>query len=204
MESPSGLDRRFWKGCKPNSVCPAEAGERIICLSSRYPEPVSLPKLGAGRSEVPYLALHPMGFSVPARLRLQRWALAPPFHPYPSRGGLFSVALSVRVPRGTASRVYPPLLQTVTRHRALRCSDFPPSSGCPGESDSPPFQNRADYTHKKFQAQARFRCWTQSTIPVIRVHSRLKIPIRPPFAERFGPPIVRYLTLAKRVVVGHF
>ena len=65
---------------------------------------------GAGRSAVPYLALHPMGFSVPPRLRLGRWALTPPFHPYPrsrSRGGLFSVALSVGTPRGVASRVYP-------------------------------------------------------------------------------------------------
>ncbi len=39
---------------------------------------------GAGRSKVPYLALHPMGFSVPPRLRLERWALTPPFHPYPA------------------------------------------------------------------------------------------------------------------------
>ena len=72
------------------------------------------------------MALHPMGFSVPGSLRCQRWALTPPFHPYPAlaktqaarrpaalrfqkeRGGLFSVALSVRVPHGTASRVYPP------------------------------------------------------------------------------------------------
>ncbi len=38
-------------------------------------------KRGAGRSAVPYLALHPMGFSVPPRLRLERWALTPPFHP---------------------------------------------------------------------------------------------------------------------------
>jgi hypothetical protein len=37
---------------------------------------------GAGRSMVPYLALHPMGFSVPPRLLLERWALTPPFHPY--------------------------------------------------------------------------------------------------------------------------
>src|SRR3989442_6661856 len=37
---------------------------------------------GAGSSVVPYLALHPMGFSVPPRLRLERWALTPPFHPY--------------------------------------------------------------------------------------------------------------------------
>src|ERR1019366_1130223 len=66
---------------------------------------------GAGDSGVPYLALHPMGFSVPPRLRLERWALTPPFHPYlrlfRSAGGLFSVALSVGTPRGIASRVYP-------------------------------------------------------------------------------------------------
>ena len=65
-----------------------------------------------------------MGFSVPPRLRLERWALTPPFHPYPAlsesvrldsellrfqkeRGGIFSVALSVRMPRGITSRVYP-------------------------------------------------------------------------------------------------
>ena len=40
--------------------------------------------VGAGRSAVPYLALHPMGFSVPPRSRLERWALTPPFHPYPT------------------------------------------------------------------------------------------------------------------------
>src|SRR5665213_3970382 len=38
-------------------------------------------KLGAGRSGVSYLALHPMGFSVPRRLRFARWSLTPPFHP---------------------------------------------------------------------------------------------------------------------------
>ncbi len=36
---------------------------------------------GAGHSEVPYLALHPMGFSVPRCLRSARWSLTPPFHP---------------------------------------------------------------------------------------------------------------------------
>ena len=34
-----GLESGFWKGCKPNSVCPACARERIICLSSQYPRP---------------------------------------------------------------------------------------------------------------------------------------------------------------------
>ena len=35
----------------------------------------------ASRFKVPYLALHPMGFSVPLSLRAGRWALTPPFHP---------------------------------------------------------------------------------------------------------------------------
>jgi len=42
-------------------------------------------KPGAGRSGIPYLALHLMGFSVPRRLRFARCALTAPFHPYPSR-----------------------------------------------------------------------------------------------------------------------
>ena len=57
---------------------------------------------GAGRSRVSYLALHPMGFSVPRRLLVERCALTAPFHPYRrffrNAGGLFSVALSVEKP----------------------------------------------------------------------------------------------------------
>ena len=67
-------------------------------------------KPGAGRSVVPYLALHPMGFSVPRRLRFERWALTPPFHPYQrllrNTGGMFSVALSVGTTLAVAARVY--------------------------------------------------------------------------------------------------
>lgn len=65
----------------------------------------------AGRFVVPYLALLPMGFSVPRRLLDGRWALTPPFHPYrydrSRSGGLFSVALSVGWPFGFSARVYP-------------------------------------------------------------------------------------------------
>jgi len=109
------LPQRFWKGCKPNFVCAPCGAERIICLSGQYPKPdcqagtgkmpVLLRRRGAGRSGVSYLALLPMGFSVPRRLLVERWAFTPPFHPYPSaisnlkfeiaEGGLFSVALSV-------------------------------------------------------------------------------------------------------------
>ena len=46
----------------------------------QYPAILSL---GAGHSAVSYLALHRTGFTVPPRLLSERWALTPPFHPYP-------------------------------------------------------------------------------------------------------------------------
>ena len=78
---------------------------------------------------VPYLALLPMGLAVPPRLRLERWALTPPFHPCRLRlatGGLFSVALSVGASRDATARMHPALEVRVMRHRALWSSDFPP------------------------------------------------------------------------------
>jgi len=63
----------------------------------------------------PYLALLRTGFAVPPFLRRVRWALTPPFHPYPAeRGGLFSVALSLGLRR-----------PGVTRCPALWSPDFP-------------------------------------------------------------------------------
>jgi len=49
----------------------------------------------------------------------------------------------------------PESLLAVTRHRALWCSDFPPSPSCPGESDSPPSQNRNDYNAGSAKLQSR-------------------------------------------------
>src|SRR5579859_1513914 len=64
-----------------------------------------------------YLALLRLGVAVPRPLPDARWALTPPFHPYPwIKGGLFSVALSV------ASR-----RPGVTWQSALWSSDFPRS-----------------------------------------------------------------------------
>ena len=40
---------------------------------------------GAGRAWTPYLALLPVRFSLPRRLRFGRWALTPPFHLFPVR-----------------------------------------------------------------------------------------------------------------------
>ena len=91
---------------------------------ARHPLAANPDLLGSRRScEVtptrgPYLALLPMGLAMPAMLPPPRWALTPPFHPYPTvpeanllfdmQGGLFSVALSVGLPR-----------PGVTRNRAL-------------------------------------------------------------------------------------
>ena len=84
-----------------------------------------LPGSGAGHASppdggsLPYLVLLRVGFALPPVLPPARCALTAPFHPcrVPSRtrGGLFSVALSV------GSR--PP---GVTWHPALRSPDFPP------------------------------------------------------------------------------
>lgn len=98
------------EGYKPNSVCVPFGTERTIYLSG-HTRNLALSH-GAGRSEVSYLALHPIGFSVPPPLLSERWALTPPFHPCLSRfdpaiGGLFSVALSIGTPRGAAFRLYP-------------------------------------------------------------------------------------------------
>ena len=68
-------------------------------------------KLGAGRSGVSYLALHPMGFSVPSRSRVTRWSLTPPFHPYRwllrNTGGLIFCGTVRRKAFQPSARVYP-------------------------------------------------------------------------------------------------
>ena len=81
LRHPARNGKWFWKGCKPNSVCPLARGENHL---SGQPIPgirLAFAKPGAGRSGIPYLALHPMGFSVPRRLRFARCALTAPFHP---------------------------------------------------------------------------------------------------------------------------
>jgi hypothetical protein len=114
---------------------------------------------GTGRSAVPYLALLPMGFSVPPCLRSARCALTAPFHPCrpPLRagGGFFSVALSVKRPSSLPPACIPPKRARVTRHRARWSSDFPPPA-CAG-SDPPPFQNHEQCTPILDAWQARLK-----------------------------------------------
>ena len=101
-----------------------------------------------GPRSVPYLALLPMGFSVPPRLRLARWALTPPFHPYlpGCPGGRYVLCGTVRQRRLTAPS--PACIRhpraPVTRHRALWSSDFPPQA-C-ARSEPPPSRSRLQRT----------------------------------------------------------
>src|SRR6266704_1740108 len=83
----------------------------------RQPPHAAYPQLRRpGPGLAAYLALLRLGVTVPRLLPGARWALTPPFHPYPwiTKGGLFSVALSV------ASR-----RPGVTWQSALWSSDFP-------------------------------------------------------------------------------
>ena len=92
---------RILYGILSNSVTvislPAEAGSIGMRL---IPEDADSEESSDRRSFL-CCVLHHMGFFVPPHLRSERWALTPPFHPYPTRlfpvwsGGMFSVTLSV-------------------------------------------------------------------------------------------------------------
>jgi len=64
-----------------------------------------------------YLVLLRVGFSMRARLLVRRWALTPPFHPYP-RGRYVFCATFRGSPRAA-----------VSGHPALWSPDFPPLAG---------------------------------------------------------------------------
>jgi hypothetical protein len=98
-----GRERRFRQGCKPNSVCAPGGAERIICLSSLYPKPV--PRERDMERAAPRFPIWPCSrWGLPC-LRDCSWSggLLPHLftltsdntHGSVTRGGLFSVALSV-------------------------------------------------------------------------------------------------------------
>ena len=66
----------------------------------------------------PTLSCTELGLQCPSGLLRRRWSLTPPFHPYRLRGGIFSVALSMR-------RRFPPPPRPFKRSSALWCPDFP-------------------------------------------------------------------------------
>ena len=63
--------------------------------------------------------LQRIGFTWQSVSPSTRWALTPPFHPYPKNGRYISVALSLRSPSAA-----------VSRYSALCCSDFPHAVTC--------------------------------------------------------------------------
>ncbi len=56
----------------------------------------------------PYSALLQTGFTMPFSLRRKRWALTPPFHPYPTKGR--AVCFLWHCPSARAGRVLPGVL----------------------------------------------------------------------------------------------
>ena len=91
---------------------------------SIYPPRNPTPKSGnrtSSSSPGAYLIFQPIRFALPPPSLSGRWALTPPFHPYPNmhRDGLFSVALSVTNPS-------PDWCLPVRKYGALCCPDFPP------------------------------------------------------------------------------
>ena len=139
--------RRFQKGCKPNFVFPENIRGRESFVSAASTRDPNQLWPWSGQLRVPYLALHPMGFSVPPRLRLERWALTPPFHPYPACNFKIEISgLAVcflwHCPSGCLTTSPPACIPQsaflrrqlqVTRHRALWCSDFPPPRNISGK-----------------------------------------------------------------------
>lgn len=120
MAGGSREKTRCQPACKPGSVSgmrrPATIplGRPLRTGSSNPPERPARrwagPAPGGAGPRRSYSVLLPVGFAVPPLLPEARWALTPPFHPYPGRvpgcarrpddgrGGLFSVALSLGFP----------------------------------------------------------------------------------------------------------
>ena len=63
-----------------------------------YPRDSSRVGGKSGQATLPLcFVLHHMGFFVRLRLRDARWALTPPFHPYPALSGITPASLSARI-----------------------------------------------------------------------------------------------------------
>ena len=117
--------------------------ERGSHLSQRsIPGTDPLARDGAGSSTVPYLILLPGRVSMPRGLHPGRWALTPPFHPYPGPCGPWRYFLCGTVCRRrlgpTPPACIPGLSSGVTRPRALWSSDFTPPGFPRGATPHPP------------------------------------------------------------------
>ena len=117
-------------------------GRTLLCGSCCQPDPSRLKRRSGGfpvardqPARGSYLALLPVGLAVPPLLPGARWALTPPFHPYPA---CRAVSFLWRFPSGCPARALP---GTVTSGSP----DFPLGPGCPDQSSHPAFYARADY-----------------------------------------------------------
>ncbi len=128
--------------------------EKIIYLSDLYPELTPLARNEADHFVVPYLALHPMGFSVPPLTYVRGGGPLPHLFTLTdssrSRRSQFLRHFPSNGPLEPPARVYPSS-RRVTRHRVLRCSDFPPpvarerSSAVPGSKNKTTLRSKVVY-----------------------------------------------------------
>ena len=120
--------------------------ERIICLCSQYPEPVRFRETRSGQLQGPLFGLAPDGVCRASSLALRAVVSYSTFSPLPEFLRTRAVYSLWHFPSGRLTASPPACISDrigVTRHRALRSSDFPPLT-C-ARSDSPPFQNRGKY-----------------------------------------------------------
>ena len=138
--------------------------------------PCSLPVLNgrAARPEFPpvhCLTLLPMRLAVPPALLPARWALTPPFHPYPTTHHPKTVEISTvfgwcvvgRFTFCCAVCFVWPGGQTnpgVTRHRTLRSPDFPPGP-------SPPKRLRTGRPPGSSLKKTCFRAYSSYSTPAL-------------------------------------
>lgn len=141
-----GSDSNAQKACKPDSVrefppwMTIPLAPPLPAGSSCQPGPLGLKRPCGGigcptcPARGPYSALLRVGLAVPSRLPGPRWALTPPFHPYPAcRAVSFSVALSLGLPPPGVTR-HPCFMESgLSSHPAvsLRTSPNTRSSSLP-------------------------------------------------------------------------
>src|SRR5258706_8845385 len=102
--------------CKPGSVPPTGARRSFLWPAHCWTVLATYPDASGRRGPAPdesgtrrpYSVLLQAGLAMPSRSPGPRWALTPPFHPYPTRerGGFLFVALSLGAP--PAGRSPPP------------------------------------------------------------------------------------------------
>jgi len=141
-------EKWFRKGCKPNSVCAPEGAERIICLSSQYPEPAALARGRRGPRHSSLFGLAPDGVFRAPTIAGRAVGSYPAFSPLPSSVAerrRFVFCGTIRPQRLASLRPACIPGPTARSYAASRPVEFGLSSSDPPRragSDSPPFRNQ--------------------------------------------------------------